>query len=209
MMEQHGRAKVTLTSWTRMVQRLFVRLAWHVHGMLLWLLQRPYLRYLPVPYPSVSNLTQWQSQCLAMVEAKCFSKRHLTRARQLQAFNMANLSEMKAFGSRMGLKLAFLEDPLLPGVMAARSSKGTSTKLKQEAVLEAKRNAEKAEKENKTQEAIRSLIGPRGGLPTLQADLIKLAALLHVEVTDKMTVDDIKGLCLSSSAWWTAPWRRT
>ena len=178
-----------------MVQRLFVRLAWHAHGLLLWLLPRPYLRYLPIPYQSVENLVQWQSQCQTMATAGCFPKRHLTRAKQLNAFTMSNLAELKAFGNRMGLRFAFLEDPLLQGMMAAKSSKGMASRLKREAALEAQQLAQKAEQENKTQDAIRSLVGPRGGLPTLRGDLIKLAALLHVEITDKMTVEDIKTLC--------------
>ena len=70
-----------------------------------------------------------------------------------------------------------------------------ASRLKREAALEAQQLAQKAEQENKTQDAIRSLVGPRGGLPPLRGDLIKLAALLHVEVTDKMTVEDIKTLC--------------
>ena len=36
------------------------RALWHVHGMLLWLLQRPALRYVPFPYPSVGTVSQWK-----------------------------------------------------------------------------------------------------------------------------------------------------
>eukprot|EP00435_Cladocopium_sp_Y103_P056568 s1725_g19.t1 len=118
--------------------------AWQARGVLLWLLQRPYLRYLPVPYPMVFNVRQWQSQCLTMAEAKCFSRRHLARARQLQAFNMANLVEMKGFGNRIGLEFAFLEDPRLPAMMTARSSRKMSLELKQEAALAPQQPAEKA-----------------------------------------------------------------
>ena len=39
---------------------------------------------------------------------------------------------------------------------------------------------------------MRELVGPRGGLPTLRKDLLKLAALVQAPVTDKMTVEQIK-----------------
>ena len=45
--------------------------------------------------------------------------------------------------------------------MAAKSSKGMASRLKREAALEAQQLAQKAEQENKTQDAIRSLVGPR------------------------------------------------
>ena len=39
--------------WRRFVLRLVDRVIWHWHGLLLWLVQRPFLRYLPYPYPAV------------------------------------------------------------------------------------------------------------------------------------------------------------
>ena len=33
---------------------------------------------------------------------------------------------------------------------------------------------------------------PKGGLPTLKRDLLKLAALLHVKVDDKATIKDLR-----------------
>ena len=44
-------------------------------------------------------------------------------------------------------------------------------------------------------DALRTLIGPKGGLPTLKADLLRLASLLHVKVNESMTVEDLKNLC--------------
>ena len=41
-------------------------------------------------------------------------------------------------------------------------------------------------------EAARELIGPRGGLPTLRRDLVRLAALLNVPIQEKATVEEIK-----------------
>lgn len=39
---------------------------------------------------------------------------------------------------------------------------------------------------------MKELIGPRGGLPSLKADLVKLATLLHVPVLEKDRVEDLK-----------------
>ena len=41
-------------------------------------------------------------------------------------------------------------------------------------------------------QAARSLLGPKGGLPTLKADLLRLATLLHVDVGPTETVEKIK-----------------
>lgn len=42
------------------------------------------------------------------------------------------------------------------------------------------------------EEMVRQLVGPRGGLPSLKADLVRLATLLHVQVDPKDTVDQLK-----------------
>ena len=49
--------------------------------------------------------------------------------------------------------------------------------------------------EGKKNEALRQLIGPRGGLPTLKQDLLRLASLLHIKLDEKATVAEIKELC--------------
>ena len=81
---------------------------------------------------------------------------------------------------------------MLQGMLAAKSAKGASSKIRQEAVAEAKALADKAAKEGKEIEAVRELIGPRGGLPTLKADLQKLASLVHVSYDEKTTVEQLK-----------------
>ena len=75
-------------------------------------------------------------------------------------------------------------------MMASKRAKGASLKaaVLQEKQKEAKEDAERMGRE----EAVRTLLGPRGGLPTLEADLIKLAALLQVPLEDKDTVEAIK-----------------
>ena len=46
-------SQVNTGRWGRFVSRLQARAQWHIRGVLLWLLQRPGLRYVPMPYPSV------------------------------------------------------------------------------------------------------------------------------------------------------------
>ena len=41
-------------------------------------------------------------------------------------------------------------------------------------------------------EMVKSFLGPKGGLPSLKGDLVKLAALLHIPVTVTDTIDDLK-----------------
>lgn len=163
--------------------------------MLLWLLQRPYLRYVPFPYPSVNTVQQWLLQSDQMVESKALPKRHANRAKKDGTFTMANLAELSWLRNRLGLRLAFVEDPMVIGMMAARQMKGAAASMKRAVIEDAKAEAKKLAHEGRTQEAIRSMIGPRGGLPTLKADLLRLAALLHVEVNEKQTVDQLRAKC--------------
>ena len=81
------------------------------------------------------------------------------------------------------------------GMMAARQMRGAAASMKRAVIEDAKAEAKKLAHEGRTQEAIRSMIGPRGGLPTLKADLLRLAALLHVEVNEKQTVDQLRAKC--------------
>ena len=60
------------------------------------------------------------------------------------------------------------------------------------AVKEAQLAVAEAEKKGEKVAVMRKLIGPRAGLPTLRKDVLRLAALLHVEVCEKESVDQIK-----------------
>ena len=97
-----------LMRWRRMMLRLIDRTRWHVHGMLLWLLQRPYLRYLPVPYPSVTTLEQWKLQCGQMVASRSWSPAWIKKGHAAKQFTVSNLSEVAGFRSRQGLHWNFL-----------------------------------------------------------------------------------------------------
>lgn len=140
--------------WTRMCLRLFARARWHVQGLLLWLLQRPSLRYVPLPYPSTTTVDQWKEQCWEMVKSKGASQRHVARAHQAGAFNAKNLNDATWLRNRLGLRSAFLEDGLLPGMLAARANRGTASNLRRAALEEAQQEAEAARQKGQQQDAL-------------------------------------------------------
>ncbi|CAK9007904.1 unnamed protein product [Durusdinium trenchii] len=183
--------------WRRLILRLRAKAQWHAHGQLLWLFPRPYLRYAPLPYPSISHTQQWEQQSVSMWRQKprALPQQHHQRAIHFKAFTTQNLHELSQFRNRLGLEFAFMEDHLLQGMMAARSVKGMNQQLKREAIKEAQAEAAEVTKKGEQLEAVRSLIGPRGGLPSLKADLVKLAALFNIPVEAKMTNDELKNLC--------------
>lgn len=135
---------------------------------------------------------QWQLQAQNMVANGALPKAHFQRAQTLQSFTAANLKECMWLRDRLGWQTSFVEDPMLQGMLAARSSKGIASKIRQEAVSEARAAADKAKKEGKQADAVRELIGPRGGLPSLKSDLQKLASLVQVEYNEKTTVEQLK-----------------
>ncbi|CAJ1376426.1 unnamed protein product [Effrenium voratum] len=195
MLEVNQFAKGTIVKWSRFVSRLRSRALWHVHGMLLWLLQRPALRYVPFPYPSVGTVSQWKMQAEQMVSLRCLPQRHVDRALRHGSFTMKNLADATWLRNRLGIKHSFMENPLLEGMLAARASKGLASKMKREAMAEAQKQADLEIAEGKQEEAARALLGPRGGLPSLRADLLRLAALLRVPIPEKATVEQIKQAC--------------
>lgn len=174
-----SRTDERLRRWERMFRRIGVRALWHAHGLLLWLLRRPWLRYVPYPYPSVGSVDQWELQCDLMVANHALSKKHLIRARQIRVFTARNLQEARWFRDRVGWDHAFVEDPLLEGMLLARSSKRVTAKLRAAALAESKQEAERLVQKGQSEEAVRSILGPRGGLPSLKSDLVKLCHLLH------------------------------
>lgn len=176
--------------WRRMVARLHDRRLWHFHGILLWLLQRPGLRFLPCPYPTVKSCKGWALQVESMSSQKIWPARHLKLA--LKAMTPARLSECLFFRDRIGFELAFLEDQVMGNILLVRNMRGQKAAIHKEAMLEAQREARQVAQSDQRDETIRSLIGPRGGLPTLKGDLVKLATLLHQTVEEKDTVEILK-----------------
>ena len=176
-----------------MAARIRERAKWHLSGLLLWLVRRPSLRYVPFPYPSVGNVTQWLTQAEMMVANGALPKKSMEKGKTAQVFTVQNLTELRWFRDRLGWRAAFLEDPLMEGMLLARDSKKISARLRDEASEEARKEAQQAMARGAQEEAVRSLLGPRGGLPHLRGDLVKLAHLLHLEVGSKDTIDDLKG----------------
>ena len=76
--------------------------------------------------------------------------------------------------------------------MAARGAKGLASKIEEAAAREEKEKAQQIREKGQHLNAVRELLGPRGGLPRLRGDLFKLAALLQIEVADKSTRDELK-----------------
>ena len=185
MIEPGAGVFVTGGRWRRMVLRAVARYDWSREGLRLWLIKQPSLRWLPFPYPSVASVEQWRLQAAAMVEQRVMPRQWLAKA----SFTQGNLSSMSWFRSRVGLRFAFLEDPILAGMLASKNQPGRAARLKNAALKEA---AEVEGQRVDRERVARTLIGPRGGLPTLKSDLVKLAALLHVEVKDKDTIATLK-----------------
>jgi hypothetical protein len=120
-------------------------------------------------------------------------KRHLARAKDMKAFNAQNLKDLRWLRDRVGWHLAFVEDHLMEGMLLARHSRKIAAQVKAEAAAESKMEAKKAMEQGRQEEAVRALLGPRGGLPHLRTDLVKLAHLLHLEVGEKDTIEILKG----------------
>ena len=134
--KQHGDSKglqgcgarqvVTNVDKTRGPRRLA-----HAGSLAIWLLQRPGLRWLPPPYPSVGSPEQWRMQAESMVANRAFPRRHYHKALSTTTFQSGhNLAECCFLRNRMGLELSFLEDPLLMGMMACRAAKGMGSRIK-------------------------------------------------------------------------------
>ncbi|CAE7206232.1 unnamed protein product [Symbiodinium natans] len=178
---------------TAMCLRLLERNVWHFAGLLLWLLQRPLLRYVPLPYSNIRSPSAWKEQAEAMVRSGALPRRHFRAAALENKFeDLGLLKDAGYLRDRMGVNLAFVEDPMLDGMLAARHTKGVRAAIHSQLVdkLKAEAIAKKTKAEQLT--AARALLGPKGGLPTLKQDLIRLAALLHVEVNDNDTVEKLK-----------------
>ena len=178
--------------WRRMTLRLRERFQWAAKGVVLWLVQRPSLRWLPLPYPSVATPEAWLEQAQKQVKDKVQSFRHVDKAWRQWKFNLKNLGDCAYLRQRLGLRVSFIEDPLVEGMVMGMAAKGLNTKIRKAVQEEAQAQAKKLSSDAKREEEARTLIGPRGGLPSLRSDLLRLAALLHVPIEDSDTVEKLK-----------------
>ena len=138
----------------RLFLRRIARAKWHIKGVLLWLLQRPYLRFLPLPYPSVSLVTSWTLQAESMVSRGILPRRFFEKC----SFTAANLSEATWLWNRLGLQMSFLEDPVLEGMMAAEAPVGRA--IKAAMLKDQEREAREMETTMRKEEAVRTFLGP-------------------------------------------------
>ena len=88
--------------------------------------------------------------------------------------------------ARMGLKLAFLEDATLSMAIAALTSKPRK-QLQEAVVVETQRLLQLTQKEKSI-----ALLGPKGRLPRLKDELLKVAALLNITISADATVEVLK-----------------
>ena len=91
--------------------------------------------------------------------------------------------------SLMGLKLAFLEDATLSKAIAALTSKPRK-QLQEAVVVETQRLLQLTQEEKSMQ--LRALLGPKGGLPRLKDEILKVAALLNITTSGDDTVEVLK-----------------
>lgn len=162
---------------------------------MLWLVQRPFLRFLPVPLPVVTNAEEWKTQLKDMVRRKVWPKRWLPKAQEVMS--LLHLQEAQMLRNRMGLEEAFMEDEAV--MFGIKALKKPPRARKQAALVQATHQAI-AELDGRKEELARELLGPRGGMPRNKADLVKLAVLLNVTVDPKDTNDQLKAKC---KPWWT------
>ena len=178
--------------WRRLILRMRTRFTWATQGVLLWALPRCYLRYLPLPYPATASVKFWEEeQAKSQAKDGIISKKHLARAKKEQKFTYLNLNECVQWRNRMGLETSFCEGPILKGIQCGKSARGLAERLKKAALEEAEAKAREAHQRGEEEEQARALIGPRGGLPTLRTDLIRLAALLRVPLGPKRPIVEI------------------
>ena len=128
-----------------------------------------------------------------MINMKTMSRRHHFIALETGGYTVEHLLELGRLRDRCGWKMAFVEDSLLAGFLAARSQKGQREKLRAAALEETKQKIAKESAEMDREIMARQLLGPRGGLPTLRSDLVKLALLLNLTPGPKETVAQLQG----------------
>lgn len=131
------------------------------------------------------------AQIRLMAERSIWPRRHLQLA--VRKLTASHLGECVHLRNRVGFKTAFIEDEqfsLMLGMV--KSFKGQGAMIKRAAMEETQEKARKDLEKGSQEEMVRQLVGPRGGLPSLKADLVRLATLLHVQVDPKDTVEQLK-----------------
>lgn len=168
------KAEQCLRRWVRMAHRAAARAMWHISGLLLWVLRR-----LDDPCCAMCHIRTLQLGTQSNVGAagrdddgESWTKRHLARAKQLQALTAQNLANARWLRDRLGWEHSFVEGSMLLGMLSARSSKKFSAKIKAAALAESQQEADKNAAQGKQEEAVRSLLEPswRGGVAQRRFD---------------------------------------
>ena len=102
----------------------------------------------------------WVEQAELMSKNGAYSRRHFQYAKIRKLFTMINLQLVGQLRNRIGIKHAFLEDPLLKGMLAARANRGVNQRIRQAVVREAQIEAAEILAKGNQEEAVRSLKGP-------------------------------------------------
>ena len=136
-----------------------------------------------MPWPGSKEPRQWAMQPRTRVG---------TALLRPEDFSFKNLKDMTMIRGKMGLEFAFLEDEqMLQAIRMVIAAKGLHSTLdegvKQESQLAADQKTEAVKAK-----AVMEVIGPRGGLPSTKGDLLDLASLLHVDVSECKNIDQIK-----------------
>lgn len=175
--------------WTRMVLRMKLRAQWSYKGVLLWMIQRPELRWVPFPLPQVVDVESWKKQCAQMVMRRSWPKSWSRKAMQNQKFTLQNLKDAAHLRGRLGMRMSFLEDNL---IMEAHMTLKQKPKKMIEKALLAERRKLINMTETARQKRVEELVGPRGGLPRVKGELQELCVLLSIEVANDDTVEKLK-----------------
>jgi hypothetical protein len=189
--ESDARSNKCGARWRRMLLRVQQRAAWHFQGIVLWLVQRPELRFLPFPYVSVKCCADWVQQLDVMKKDSIWPRRHLQLA--ASKMSLSRLGDCLHLRDRVGFKMAFLEDTRMTAMIGSLTGfHGQKVAVHRALQQEIQENARAQMAQGRRDQCVKELIGPRGGLPSLKADLVKLATLLHVPVLEKDRVEDLK-----------------
>lgn len=175
--------------WRRMVTRIQARQQWHHLGVKLWLIQRPFLRWTPTPLPMVSTSADWLQQAKDMVKRRVWPKSWLQKATEKGHFTVYGLKDAITLRQKLGLRMSFIEDPVLSfGIQCLK--KKPKAVLQGALVAETQRLLQATEADRELR--LRALLGPRGGLPRLKSELVELAVLFRLEVTEDDRIEDLK-----------------
>lgn len=137
--------------------RFFVRImhrnAWHWKGVLLWLIQKPHLRRLPLPPPGVETRLQYAEQASRP-------------GRPLALVDDAVMQDLVSLRIKMGNRLSYLENESISTALRESEAKRRNRK---KGVMQLLRMQEVVADPNVPR------LGPRGGLPKTKVELQALA----------------------------------